>query len=315
VNATLELDSAADLRLEDLSVEQPDVFSKCLCLTMTIRQFGLSRPIKDADYDVDADKERTKASMRLLKAPELKAVSEAISELRKIVYKNSVPSPLKAGTYMIPLAIVLDVDRQLRTQHGKIQSAVTLAALALPRLIDEDRDTLRSLFNPAHYPDPETFKAAYGVSWNLVSFGGPSALQKIDAALYERNAAEFAATIAEAGEEIRQLLRVELADLVNSMVERLSGEKDGKPKVFRDTLVKNVSEFLQTFEARNITSDAQLQRLVADARKLLDGVDPDTLRKSKDVRATVADGMARVKEQLDTLLVDRPGRAISFDDV
>lgn len=308
--ATLELEEIS----KDVDVEIPDVFSKCLCLSLTIKQFGLSKPLDASEYNVDAEKERTKAVKRLLVAPEIDAIGQAITDLRQIVYRIYVPSPLKAGTYMIPLVSVRELDNALRAQTEIVRLLIDQAANALPRIIEDDREALQGVFDPGNYPSADKFRAAYSIKWKLFSFGGPDALKQIDMKLYERNAREFAETIREGAEEIRTLLRIQMAKLVNTMVERLSGGRSGKPKIFRDTLVSNMEEFLNSFSARNLTEDGALQKLVADAKSLLRGVDPETLRKSEDIRQTVADGMARVKEQLDTMLVDKPERAISFDD-
>jgi hypothetical protein len=117
-----------------------------------------------------------------------------------------------------------------------------------------------------------------------------------------------------ASEEVRQALRVGLADLVDRMVERLDTNGDSKPKVFRDTLVTNLSEFIESFAPRNITDDAELGRLVDRCRGVLDGVDADALRASTAVRSKVRDGMARVQVALDSMVIDRPARRIVLEE-
>ena len=41
----------------------------------------------------------------------------------------------------------------------------------------------------------------------------------------------------------------ELAKLVSHLTERLSGQDDGKPKVFRDSMIENLTEFFGRFRA------------------------------------------------------------------
>jgi hypothetical protein len=60
----------------------------------------------------------------------------------------------------------------------------------------------------------------------------------------------------------------------------------------------------------NVRSNAQLDNLVADAQRVIRGVEPQDLRDNQGLRQHVATEMSRVQSVLDGLLVDRPRRAI-----
>ena len=60
-----------------------------------------------------------------------------------------------------------------------------------------------------------------------------------------------------------------MAELVQHLVERLQPGADGKPKVFRDSLVRGMEEWLSDFSARNLAQDGELSSLVERARELL----------------------------------------------
>ena len=98
--------------------------------------------------------------------------------------------------------------------------------------------------------------------------------------------------------------------MVEHLTERLSGRQDGKPKVFRDTAVTNLTEFFDRFRSLNIRSNEQLDDLVENAQRVITGVDPQQLRNSQALREQVASQMTVVQSGLDQLLVDRPRRNI-----
>ena len=103
----------------------------------------------------------------------------------------------------------------------------------------------------------------------------------------------------------------ELARLVNHLLtERLAGADDGKPKVFRDSIIENLTEFFQRFRSLNVRSSDQLDRLVADVQNVIRGIEPQALRDDAGLRQQVATDMSRVQSVLDGLLVDRPRRNI-----
>src|SRR4029079_18114497 len=102
----------------------------------------------------------------------------------------------------------------------------------------------------------------------------------------------------------------ELARLVSHLAERLSGHDDGKPKIFRDSAIGNLSEFFERFRSFNVRSSAELDQLVARAQATVRGVQPQQLRDNPSLREHVASQLAGVQSVLDGLLVDRPRRNI-----
>lgn len=143
----------------------------------------------------------------------------------------------------------------------------------------------------------------------------PGALKSISQGLFEEERDKMAAQWSVAQEEIQSLLRVRLKSMIEHLRERLTPDAEGKSKVFRNSLVDNIGDFLTEFSAINITNDSELEAVVEQARTLLDGVDAQTLRRSNDARETVRVGFDGLAQNLEAMLVDRPMRSISFDDV
>ena len=102
----------------------------------------------------------------------------------------------------------------------------------------------------------------------------------------------------------------ERSQLISHLAERLSGDADGSPKVFRDSAVTNLREFFDRFQHLNIRSDEQLDRLVDDARRIISGVGPQDLRDRGDLRQSISRELTRVEASLDGYLTDRPRRRI-----
>jgi len=102
----------------------------------------------------------------------------------------------------------------------------------------------------------------------------------------------------------------ELSKLLDHLTERLSGQEDGRPKVFRDTVVNNLTDFFQRFRTLNIRSNSQLDEIVQHAQRILHGVDPQQLRDHQWLRQFTTNRMTAVQARLDQLMVDRPRRSI-----
>ena len=93
-------------------------------------------------------------------------------------------------------------------------------------------------------------------------------------------------------------------------MDRLSGQVDGKPKVFRDSAVGNLTEFFDRFRQLNVRSNEDLDGLVQQCQQIVQGVEPQSLRDNQVLRQSIAVELGDVKNVLDDLLVDRPRRNI-----
>ena len=114
----------------------------------------------------------------------------------------------------------------------------------------------------------------------------------------------------EAVQLAEQAFMEELSRLVEHLTERLSGQDDGKPKVFRDSAIANLTEFFERFRSLNVRSNEQLDQLVLDAQRIVQGIAPQQLRDSDWLRQGISTRLTAVQAGLDQLLVDRPRRNI-----
>ena len=108
----------------------------------------------------------------------------------------------------------------------------------------------------------------------------PDYLQQLNPQLYDEECQRVQARFSEAVRLAEEAFTAELARLVSHLTERLSGQEDGKPKVFRDSAVENLTEFFGRFRSLNVRSNEQLDRLVADAQRVIRGVGPADLRQT-----------------------------------
>lgn len=107
-----------------------------------------------------------------------------------------------------------------------------------------------------------------------------------------------------------QAFVAEFARLVSHLSERLSDDPAGERRVFRDTVVSNLSQFFDRFRQLNVQSNQDFDDLVGRAQDLVQGVRPQDLRDNDGLRQHVAREMAVVQSQLEGLMVDRPRRQI-----
>ncbi|QDU98780.1 hypothetical protein [Lignipirellula cremea] len=219
----------------------------------------------------------------------------------------SLPYP-EPGMRLIRQDSITAFDHQIAVFRDELDDAV----VELDRHYDELRTAARrrlgDLFDASDYP--ASLIGLFGIEHDFPSVEPPSYLQQLNPAVYEQECQRVQARFDEAVRLAEAAFTEELAKLVEHLSDRLSGEADGKPKVFRDSAIENLTEFFQRFRQLNVGSSEQLDELVSRAQQVVRGVEPQQLRDSQTLRQQVSTQLAGVQSTLDGLLVDRPRRNI-----
>ena len=219
----------------------------------------------------------------------------------------SLPYP-ESGIRLIRQDDISSFTVQMTSLKAELDEAVIQLDARYDELKSAARRRLGSLYNGGDYP--ATLRGWFDVSYDFPSVEPPEYLRQLSPQLYQQEASRIAARFDEAVQLAEQAFTEELSKLVSHLTERLSGNEDGKPKVFRDSVVENLREFFERFRLLNIRSDQQLDELVVQAQRVVRGVEPQQLRDNQALRQQVASQLSGVQSVLDGLLVDRPRRNI-----
>jgi hypothetical protein len=241
------------------------------------------------------------------KDPAFKAVTSVRGRIVSYWRGISLPYP-EPGIRLIRQDDLGPVNLQLTTLKANLQEAVDHLDRHFATLKSAARERLGSLYNPADYPD--SLRGLFDVTWDFPSVEPPGYLQRLSPELYELECRRVKAQFDEAVQLAEQAFLQELSQLVSHLTERLSGAEDGKPKVFRDSVVENLTEFFERFRRLNIRSNDQLDSIVSQAQRVVQGVEPQTLRDNVSLRNRVTSQLAGVQSVVEGLLVDRPRRNI-----
>ena len=281
---------------------------------VSIRWFGTRKSLTveqkaEAAEPFNAEAKFLSAGKKLLDIshPAFKAVTAVRGKVIAYWKSLSLPYP-EPGIRLIRQDRLDDFAAKMQEFQEELAEAVETLDRRYSELKTTARQRLGSLYNPSDYPS--SLAGLFGVEFDFPSVEAPSYLQSLNPELYEQECQRVQARFDEAVRLAEEAFVAELAKLVSHLTERLSGEADGKPRVFRDSAVENLTEFFQRFRSLNIRSSEQLDRLVADAQGIVRGIEPQALRDDAGLRQHVASEMSRVQSVLDGLLVDRPRRAI-----
>lgn len=257
----------------------------------------------------EADLKSLSAAKKLLDTshPRFKAVSKV--RCQAIAYWRGCTLPyIETGVRLIRRGDVTTFDDQMAKFREELAESVELLDRSYGELIQQARERLGDLFSPEDYP--ASLSDLFEISWDYPASSPPEYLRTVAPELYQAECLRVRQRFSEAVQLAESAFAEELTTLVNHLADKLAGEDDGKPKVFRDSAVTNLLEFFERFQKLNIRSDEQLDALVERARGVIRGVRPQSLRDQQALRGEVAERLSQVSTSLDHWMSDRPRRNI-----
>ena len=291
------------------------LFERAILLNVSFSRLGTTKKVRGARIDKDADTDVYSVNKKLFRCVEYDAIRSFDGEIKTYLDSKCLPSTVKGGIYFLPIASIEEVDLKLTQFAARREQLVAAFVEIYPTLLLQAEMRLRAIFDERDYPHQNRVSEHFSLSWQTLSMGVPDVLETISTAMFERERAKAAQQWEAAQEQIQALLRVRLKGMVDHLTERLTPDKDGKCKVFKNSLVGNIESFLSDFSALNITNDRELETLADQARELLSGVDAATLRQSENTREVTRVAFESISHSLETMLTDKPKRAFSFEDI
>jgi len=287
--------------------------NKCFILRTRFGMIGNTRKVPTSQVEVKANKKWVKVTKILVESEELDAIKKLDSDMRAWLFQKCITFG-EAAFVLVPFKRVTMVDEKFREFEKERELLVDAFVKAYPGLIKKAEKELDDTFNAGDYLPQKYVKGKFTFRYQYLNFGTPGKLKEVSPELFRNEQAKTQESWKEALDEARGILRAALLQLVTHLAERLE-EEGGTPKVFRETTITKLQDFLADFDVKNeITSDTELQALVKKARGLVTGVSVEELRVTDTVRDKVRSGMEDIGKTLDRLLVDRPSRKFRFDE-
>ncbi|MBN8602951.1 MAG: hypothetical protein J0M26_18080 [Planctomycetes bacterium] len=265
--------------------------------------------IQQAAIPFDAEGKMLSAGKKILDTSH--AAFRGVTKVRgkAIGYWKSLTLPYpEPGIRLLRQASVDSFREEMERFKQELSDAVENLQRHYSELREAARNRLGSLYDPSDYP--ASIQGLFGIEYEFPSVEPPDYLRRLSPEIYEEECRRVRSRFDEAVTLAEQAFLAELAKLVDHLVERLSGDADGNPKVFRDSAVGNLAEFFQRFRDLNVHSSPELDDLVVRAQRAMRGVTAQALRDRPALQQHVAQQMVSVQASLDQLVTQRPRRNI-----
>lgn len=222
-------------------------------------------------------------------------------------------SLLGSGFYLVPHSLIPMVIEKIEAMTTERNELIDEFEGKYEDAQKEAKLKLGIHFDPSRYPDFSEVRSKFDMYFRWQDVNPAAALKTINKAAYEREVENAKIDWESTFEDIRFGLRAGFTDLTLGFAEAMGNDEAGKPKVFHASKVEKLRDFLETFEARDLTNDDELASLAKQAKELISTVDPKLLRKDFDQRKALADAFTKIRDDA-SKLVEVRSRKLNLDD-
>ena len=247
----------------------------------------------------DASASAGRYNKRLLPKAAFAALTATMSEARTRHYANSLPWDDKGSR----LLTVANYERYTELMDGLRERVVRQRARFIEDYddyVDQARLDLGKLFRIEDYPSKEDLRDKFSISYRITPV--PDAdhfIARLASDDTDRVKRDIERHIEEQLHDAVGDLYRRLAEAVERVSERLEEDENGKPLVFRDTMISNIRDLIDVVPRLNIFGDQSLARLCEQVKDRVAGVEPDSLRPSRSFDPVAR---AQVKRDADALM-------------
>ena len=247
----------------------------------------------------DASAGAGRYNKRLLPKAAFAALTSTISKIRSTHYEQTLPWDDQGSR----LLTVANYERYTELLESLRERMVRERARFIEDYddnVDQARLDLGRLFRIEDYPSKEALHGKFGIRYRIVPV--PDAdhfmaqLASDDTARVKR---DIERQIEERLHEAVGDLYRRLGEAVERVSERLQEGDDGKPLVFRNSMIGNIRDLVDVVPRLNIFGDDRLALLCQDVKDRIAHADPDTLRSSPQFDPNVR---RQVKRDADALI-------------
>ena len=307
-----------------VSTSMPAIENACFLLSLKLGTLPNSKKVpsasievrKDMPFDPDTDTEMLRVSKKLFDCPELDELKQFHHSLRDFIEQHELPTKgqFRGGMYLMSITHLPAVEERLKDSVEQVEDLVDRLIEVLPLRISEAEGKLGTLFNEFDYPTESKIRERLRVVYEYQTLATPEGLKRYSADMYKREEAKLKARMEEAAMDCREIIAARAKDLLAAITDRLTPSLDGKPKVMRKDMIESWSSALDLMSEQNITGDADLAAVIAAAKEKLAGRETLSMKGDAALRTEIATTFKGLIERLDEQVIDKPLRAITFEE-
>lgn len=261
-----------------------------------------------------ADKRSLKGSRKIINSSHkyVQPVVSILNEVRFYVRARTVDYP-EQGLRLVRVDRIEKLKDGFDSRRDELLAALAELDAHWDEVKGEAAERLRELYNPTDYAAVPS--SAFGMALSFPAIAPDERLKQLNPKLYQQMQQQIAARFEQAVQVAEAQAVEEVNKLLRHLSDRMKPDENGESKILRGSTVNKLHEFLDVFKEKTVTSNEQVEALIAQVEAIAGGVSAEDIRKSDPVeRAKLQGQLDEVITQADKLLESMPVREFCFED-
>lgn len=306
---------------ENMVIDIPKVrLEQAVAITLSFHRLGSQRDGDMDEVETSCEKSMGRFVKKLFggkedgesKCKEYDAIVSYDNKLYRWLCDQSVSLMGRRNVRLVGRDAVNKIETTLAKAVKERQLLVDAFLIVYPLVIEAAKTKLNGQYDEGDYPSVERVATKFSIDWNYLALGVPENLPaEVRAAMSEKVTKMWE----QAGEQIRDGLRIGFVKLVEHLITKLQPASDGKKQKFYDSNVTNILDFIDTLAQRDLTGDIALQQVAKQAKELIEthAKDIDKVKTDASTKAAVVQGMAAIKASCDAMIGSEKRRKFDLE--
>ena len=272
---------------------------KAMLVELTIRQWSARKHDRSATNAVAATYNAASATTAgrydkyLISKAAIEKIATRANAIRAYHYRNTLPWGTK-GQHLLPAKHFMEYRRSLQHLKGEFNNEVQAFLDRYDYYVDEARQRLGALYDPADYPPVSEVAKRYSIDLEILPVPDSGDF-RVDVANEERQElmAQVASITQARQAEATKACVVRVRDVLQRMKQQCLAER---PRI-TDALVEDIHELAGSLDGLNFNDDPELQRITQEIRQDL-LFDVSSLRQSPVTRRMVGERADQILQSM-----------------
>jgi len=230
---------------------------------------------------------------------ELLVVGQVSGKVRNWFHEQTMPWS-DGGDRLLPMANFKDFKAQLAVFEQEFKDAVSIFCAKYSDLISAQAFTMGTLFDRAEYPDVDDIANKFDLRYTFSPVPEVGDW-RVDADAADKKELEehyqkaYNDRLGSTTKDLWDRLHGVLTHMADRLADVTEGEREGKGKIFRDSLLESPVKLCELLTKLNVTNDPKLEAARKSLESAICNIDIKDLRESQGARL-------EVKTQVDEIL-------------
>jgi hypothetical protein len=267
---------------------------------------GFQRQVAET-LNADAEATRTVTKLYDFNHDRWRRIKRVKNDAYHLWIRMTIDYPPEEGVRLIRRELIKQFQIEMDKLRVELQAAAQELNTKFDEIIEEGRLRRGVAFKRTDYPD--NLLDSFDIKYSFPSVECASEIRTLNPQLWMRECAQLRENLDEALHKAEAVYLERMNEMVDFLLDKLQPNPDGSKKVFRNSAVENIAEFIDTFRKTNIGAGDKVTELIEKLESITGTTTAEVLRRSHSAAQNLSRHLEILRDEIkQTQLVEEEAR-------